>query len=287
MENIKWNYNLLGLVTLFHPNPKEAASNIQKYIGNLDKLIVWDNSPLEDHLKHQIMTLLAEESSKVVWYGTGDNLCIAPAINYAWHYAEEYGFDMLLIMDQDSRWDNFAGYRRQVEEYWREGRKWVFTPYFEGYKFSAEEKPVHQLRVFINSGTIIPTKILTTVGGADECLPLDAVDNDLAIRIQKVGFSVVCLTSFTLHHKLGTPSYTRLLHLKTPNYNAQRTYSIARGHMINLRKHHKWLTTDEIKYALKVFYWRRAILIILNEDDKWNRLKMLVKGTIDGLRCKI
>lgn len=287
MENIKWNYNLLGLVTLYYPEPKEAVANIQKYIDYLDKLIVWDNTPLEINLKQKVITLLAEKSGKIVWFGTGENLCIAPAINYAWHYAEENNFDLLLIMDQDSQWDCFAEYRHQVEAYWQKGRKWVFTPYFEGYEFSAEESSIRQLRVFINSGTIIPTEILTVVGGADKRLPLDAVDTDMAIRIQKAGYTVVCLTGFILHHKMGTPSYTRWFHLKTSNYSAQRTYSIAKGQMINLRKHYNWLTYKEKRNIIKKYYIRRGILIILHESDKWNRLKMLCKGTIDGLMCKI
>lgn len=280
---MNWKCRLLGLVTLYNPDPEDAADNIRQYAGDLDELIIWDNSPLDANYHDRIMVLLSELGNKAIWHGTGENLCIAPAINYAWHYAQAHGHDMLLIMDQDSKWDNFAGFRHQAESYWNEGREWVFTPFFEGYKFSADESAVHQLRVFINSGTIIPTKILSAVGGADERLPLDAVDNDLSIRIQKHGYSVMCLTSYILRHKLGTPSYTSLFHLKTPNYSAQRTYSIARGHMINLRKHRDWLTTDEKRYALKVFYWRRIILILIHENDKWNRIKMLIKGTYDGL----
>jgi len=286
METV-FHTKMVGVVTLYNPNPQEAAENVMRYLPSLDWLILWDNSPLEANLQQQMMTLLADEAGKVMWHGTGENLCIAPAINFAWHYAQEHGFDMLLIMDQDSQWDCFEGFRQQVEQYWQEGRRWVFTPYFKGYEFTTEGKDFQQLRVFINSGTIIPVEILTAVGGADERLPLDAVDSDMAIRIQKVGYTVVCITSFTLHHQMGTPSYTRLLNLKTYNYNARRTYSIARGQMINLRKHSDWLTNKEKKGIIKKYYLRRAFLIIFHETDKWNRLKMLIKGTVDGLRCKI
>ena len=180
MENMKWEFKMLGVVTLYNPDPQVAAANILRYLSFLDKLIIWDNSPIKANLKHHIFASLQNASKRdiyverIEWRGNGENLCIAPAINFAWHYAEENGFDLLLIMDQDSQWNSFKEYRKQVECYWKEGKKWVFTPYFKGYEFSPEDGPVRQLRVFINSGTIIPTEILTKVGGADERLPLDA-----------------------------------------------------------------------------------------------------------------
>ena len=190
---------------------------------------------------------------------------------------------MLLIMDQDSHWEDFAAYRHQVEAYWEQGNKWVFTPYFTGSNFPAADPPIQFLRLFINSGTVIPVEVLTTVGGADESMPLDALDHDLAIRIQKKGYKIVCITTSTLHHTIGMPTFSSVLHLKTSNYSPQRTYSIARSHAINYRKHHDWMTFGEKKRIIKEYYLRRLVLIILNENDKWNKIKMMFKGIWDGL----
>ena len=38
---------------------------------------------------------------------------------------------------------------------------------------------------------------------------------------------------------------------------------------------------------IKRYYLRRLVLIVLDEEDKWNRIKMLIKGTIEGLRTPI
>ncbi len=287
MERKDYHTKLLGLLTLYNPDPKEAVANIKSYLQDLDRLIVWDNSPLEANLSEQVLTALAGDADKMVWQGTGKNRCIAPAINHAWHYAQEHGFEMLLIMDQDSRWDDFATYRRQIEDYWEKGNKWVFTPYFIGSNFPAKNPPLQFLRIFINSGTVIPIEILTAVGGADERMPLDALDHDLAIRIQKKGYKIVCITTSTLRHTIGMPTFSSVLHLKTSNYNAWRTYSIARSHLINYRKHRDWLTFSEKKRIIKEYYLRRLVLIVLNEDDKWNRIRMMFKGIWDGLTMKI
>ena len=103
---------------------------------------------------------------------------------------------MLLIMDQDSEWQNFADYKRMIEEHWHMGHEWVFTPYFAGQPKPAE--PVEVLRLFINSGTVIPIKVLQDIGGADELMPLDALDHDMAIRIQKKGYRIVKLADAIL-----------------------------------------------------------------------------------------
>ena len=281
MKNMKF----LGLVTLYHPNIQVATDNIKRYLEYLDQLIIWDNSPLKDKVKEQVMAILTDDADRIVWQGNGENRCIASAVNFAWHHAQENGFDMLLMMDQDSEWQNFADYKRMIEEHWRMGYEWVFTPYFAGQPKPAE--PVEVLRLFINSGTVIPIKVLQDIGGADELMPLDALDHDMAIRIQKKGYRIVKLADAILSHTIGAPTFSKHLHLKTSNHNAQRTYSMARSHMICLRKHHDWLTFQEKWMIIKRYYLRRLVLIVLDEEDKWNRIKMLIKGTIEGLRTPI
>ena len=115
MTDNKQHTKLLGLVTLYYSEPSEAASNILRYIQDVEALIVWDNSPLENKLKEQILTQLGTNSPKVIWKGDGQNYSIAPAINFAWHYAQEQQYDLLLLMDQDSRWDDFRSFRQHVE----------------------------------------------------------------------------------------------------------------------------------------------------------------------------
>ena len=281
MKNMKF----LGVVTLYNPNIQVATDNIKRYLKHLDKLIIWDNSPLENNVKEQVMAILADDADKIIWKGDGDNWLIAPAVNSANCYAEAQAYDMMLIMDQDSEWQNFADYKRMIEEHWRMGHEWVFTPYFAGQPKPAE--PVEDVRLFINSGTVIPVNIIKNVGAFDERMPLDAMDHDMAIRIQKGGYRIVRLSDAILIHTIGAPSFSKHLHLKTSNHNAQRTYSMARSHMICLRKHHDWLTFQEKWMIIKRYYLRRLVLIVLDEEDKWNRIKMLIKGTIEGLRTPI
>ena len=79
-KGMSYQYKLLGLVTLYNPDTRKAIDNIKRYAYELDMLIIWDNSPLEADYRHQILNELSDITDRIIWHGTGENLCIAPAI---------------------------------------------------------------------------------------------------------------------------------------------------------------------------------------------------------------
>lgn len=274
---------MLGVVTLYNPDPSEAAKKIECYVPYLDKLIVWDNSPLDCHLQQQLKHLLGNNWEMILWQGTGENRCIAQAINFAWKYAREQQFDLLLIMDQDSLWDNFVAYRQEIEEHFIAGEVWAYTPYVIGNDLWSIENTVQKRRLFINSGTVLPIKILDAIDGADETFPLDALDYDLALRIVQRGYTSFCLTQHKLYHTIGQPKRSSFLKLYTPNYGATRTYSIIRSHLISYRKNKAIMTRQEKWKVFKEFLYWKFVRILLAEPDKANRFMMYFKGIKDGL----
>lgn len=282
-EKNAYRFKMLGLVTLYNPAPQEATANILRYIHDVDTLIIWDNSPLEKDLQKQILENLTDEAKKVIWHGDGQNYCIAPAINFAWKYGDEHGFDLLLLMDQDSQWENFAGYRQTIDQLLVNGKMCAFTPYVRGNDQWEIKEEIQVIRMFINSGTVIPLQILKSLNGADEVFPLDALDYDLALRIIKRGYYSCCLTSFILNHTIGQPKRASIFHLYTPNYGAARTYSIVFSHIVNYRKNHRWMTPYERRRELKEFLFWKLVRILFAEKEKYERMKMYLKGIRDGL----
>lgn len=277
---------MAGVVTLYHPDVNEAVANILRYLPWLDLLIVWDNSPLDENLQQRIMPLLGDEVCKVVWYGDGENHMIAAAVNLAWKYAEQSGYELLLIMDQDSRWEDFAAFRRQLEMCVQDNPRRVYCPYVTGNDTFEIEKEVQERRTFINSGTVIPVSMLSAIGGVDEIFSLDALDYDTARRILIAGYSIVCLTQYRLHHVIGRLQRMGRWGVLTSNYSAERTYSIARSHMLYMRKHWHTLTTGEKWYIIKEHYIKMPLRIVLADPDKWARMKQFFKGVYDGMTCK-
>ena len=271
---------MLGVVTLYNSDKELTLRNISQYAPRLDKLVVWDNSPVCHREWFQ------EPSIDYHW--TGENTLIAPAVNYAWHVAESEGYDAILLMDDDSRWADFASYRSDIEALMQQGRNMVFTPYVEGCDTFTITDAMQEKRLFINSGTVIPTTILQAIGGVDEdAFPLDALDHDIAFSIREQGYQAVCLTRHRLHHSLGYPQRMGPFRLFTPNYNRLRTYNMTRSHIICYRKHRALMTHEDKDYLMNEILRRKLLRILLAEPDKLGRLWALTKGIFSGCRYKL
>ena len=95
---------ILAIVVTYYPEKELLERNVQAFIDHVDKVLIWENTPSPDKLDYRFI-----EHEKVVYYGDGIN-SISRALNYAWEYANENGFDYLLTMDQDSYFENFDYY---------------------------------------------------------------------------------------------------------------------------------------------------------------------------------
>ena len=274
---------MLGLVTLYNPDRNVAVGNIKHYIGDIDALMIWDNSKREAGLQEWMMPALEDDSSKVIWRGDGENHFIAAAINDAWRYAENQGYDLLLMMDQDSRWEDFTAYKEQVERCYLDNPRQLFCPYVPAnnpFEITSDIQIVHE---FINSGAVIPVSILHAIGGADERFPLDALDYDMGHRIQNAGYSIVCLTRHHLHHQLGRSRRMGPFNIYTSDYGPERTYSISKSFILYYRKHRKTLSSSEKRFVIKEHYIKKLYRIILAEPQKFSRIKQFIIGIYDGL----
>ena len=90
---------IASIVVLYHPKTEELFDNIRSYYNVVDKVLVWRNSPEE-------IIVPADLEEKVVMMGSGSNDYMAKPLNAALEWCEKNGYDYLLTMDQDSRWEN-------------------------------------------------------------------------------------------------------------------------------------------------------------------------------------
>lgn len=285
MEREIKRHKLLSVVTLYHPDVDSVARNILTYLHHVDMLIVWDNSPLDEHNEQRLSALLPS-TEKISWHCDGCNHCIAKAINFAWHTMQQQGYDLLLVMDEDSSWSEFYAYRTDAERVFDEKpQTGAVAPYVPAVDRRDVNEYAHTLlpiRFFINSGTILSLDSLNAIGGADEDFPLDGLDIDLSIRIQKAGKQLFCLAHHTLTHHLGQPRRCKWLPLGTNDYGVARTYTITKSHVLYLRRHFKWLTWQERWKVIKEVIIYKPVTILLMEEEKLARSKSYIKGLLHG-----
>lgn len=264
MESIgrlKW----LGVVTLYNPDREEVERNMRTYRDGLDELIVWDNTP-----------------------GISTNDGIAKPLNHAMRQAAAKGYDMLLIMDQDSHWKDFSGYKAAIEALYAANPDRVFTPHITSLDGDTRRERLSERRLLINSGTVIPLPVLQDIGEADEAaFPLDALDHDISFRLQQKGYSITCLGEYELCHTLGQPKRLGPFRIFTPDYNSYRTWSMTRSHIICYRKYRSMMTASDRDYLFREILLRKCLRIILAESDKLSRMKAFIKGIYQGCTYKI
>lgn len=266
---------LAGIITLYHPD-KKVLSNIETFLNQLDILYVLDNTENPDVSTREMFSKIG----KVEYKAFGGNMGIAYAMNYALKAVK--GYDFLLTMDQDSYFlpGMMAKYKQKVEEQEKINpqKAGVYSVNFDP-RVDAVVPGCKKIDVAITSGSMIPVDIATKIGGFDENLFIDEVDNEFCYRVKKNGYDILEFPSIILKHSLGHQTFHQILgfHYNTFNHNALRKYYMTRNRIYVLRKYPEircWYIKNIIKDVIKV---------VLAENDKKHKINYIIKGMKDGI----
>ena len=263
--------NIAGVVILYNPN-KNVLNNIKTYIDNIDKLYVIDNSLVENNFFN---------NKKIKYIFNGKNLGIAKALNIGAKEAIKDGYDYLLTMDEDSKFNNIS---KMI--HWINNTKMsdigLVSPWHElniGIK-KPFDKIDYPLTV-MTSGNIINLKAYKKVKGFNNDLFIDCVDFDYCVKLHINNYKVVRLNFVTLKHSLGKIKVDKLLFKKIThsNHNYIRRYYMTRNgfYIGNLYKDNY----PKLKLDIMKEIRRDIIKIILLEDDKYKKIKYMIKGYKD------
>ena len=203
---------------------------------------------------------------------------IAGAHNLGCKKAAEAGFDWVMLMDQDSRFEpeNFRKYLSLFSEYAeKDGKAKSFTLRMRNanrnilslqelarYKILSPLKrkimhdknktyhkagsefydgsPITFPHIFVlASANIINLPVWRELGGFDESLFIDQVDNDFCIRLVARGYKIVRFNEIVFSHSVGEKHFS-ILKKRQPLYNSFRLYYIFRNHFIMYERYHKY-----------------------------------------------
>ncbi|WP_418409735.1 glycosyltransferase [Alistipes sp.] len=199
--------NILCVVVLYKMQLNRSASFLSLYrqVGDCDATVdffIYDNSPLAD--------VGLSEFPDIHYFHCPGNTGLGTAYNAAARYAEEKGFDWVLLLDQDTVLpDNFLqSYVKAIQE--NPGIQ-VFAPRVslsgksllspmkrwrkQATHLVAEKTyPIRQYLV-INSGLCVKTSLFMQSGGYDEKVWLDFADMQFIRKLLHVGVRCFYLLS--------------------------------------------------------------------------------------------
>jgi len=266
---------ILAVVVTYYPDEELLTKNIQAFVNDVDKVLIWENTPESEKLNYRFI-----QHEKIEYRGDGVN-SIARALNYAWRYAKENGYDYLLTMDQDSLFLDFPSYKKTVMANCI-GQDAIYGP---NYSYKPID-PIQEKHYTITSGMMLPVSVLDAVGGYDEFFTVDGLDMDLCLKAREKGIKTYVIRDCILKHKFGNSVSASLWgHIVLyASYPPKRLYNIYKTHIFLIRKY----KSDELKKEFCFICLRKTPRnVILFEKEKVSKLWAILKGIIVGLSLQI
>lgn len=267
-------------IVLYNPEISRLKDNISAIYPQVDVVLLIENGSKDysylDHFnKGKIKVIINKK-----------NMGIAYALNQIMHFAYNNDINWALTLDQDSVVaDNL------VKEY----RKFLlpdvgivtccindrnFVAYGEG-----REKDGEELQYCITSASMTNVKAVMEVGGFDNEMFIDWVDWDICLALRNRGYKIRRAAKTHIIHELGENTKSKIWHghqLLIMRRSKMRNYYINRNWIYIARK---WPEVSLFKNSLICI--KRIVIAILLEPNKWQSVKSLTKGMIDGFRMPI
>ena len=263
---------LLGVVVLFYPK-LDVWDNIKTYIEEIDKLIVWCNSPVE------VIPLPKEQ---FIVMGDGQNVGIGKALNEAVLYGINNGYTHLLTMDQDSSFvlNSFSSYKFGVDNCLDDKMLWFSPEVYDDYSKDLASDTIDDISYAITSGSIYNIEIFKKMGFFKDDFFIDAIDTEFSFRIKECDWKIGRVKMGKLKHCLGDRISVPFLwgRLVSLNYSSIRTYYIIRNHIVLKKMYPNFCLCS----FLKEMFFRRFVRILLIETDKVSKIKFMFLGVYHG-----
>lgn len=275
-----------GIIT-FNPNIELLEKNIQSIIDQTSVVVICDNG------SNNIRDIEEKATQyKIVLIKLKQNYGIAFALNVINEWCVVNGYDWLLTLDQDSEvqsglvnkyieYTNIKDVAMMSCEFMSRDDCEKTTnniPYGDDYNY---------IEKCYTSGSFINTNIIKKVGGFDEYLFIDFVDFDMCITLLENNYKIIRINYLGLIHEVGKTKEVSFFGQKEQiyNHNSIRKYYMSRNGIIYARKHrHYFGKRETLKRVLSVF--KRAILVLLYENNKFNNIKKEISGTIAGITSR-
>ena len=274
-------------IVLYNPNIERLIKNIESVCVQVDKIIIFDNG---SNNRKKIIEVLKKYPNIVEIY-SASNKGIAHALNQIASKALEMDYQWLLTLDQDTVVSKnlVSTYIQHInlpqlgqlccgyEDANLPGSKMGINTNVPKYK-------IHKVKECITSGTLINLKALRNVGGFDEDLFIDGVDDEISYLLRNKKYYTYKVNFIGMSHELGKIDKGKIFNkeIKHSNYGPMRRYYIARNRIILSKRYKNYQPlTNNLIFQLKDW-----ITIILFEQNKKKKSWAILKGISDVFKYK-
>lgn len=271
---------IAGVVIVFFPDVDKLIFNIDTYIDQIEQLFIVFNSPVST----EVIKKIQNKYAKVQLIINKNNIGIASALNQMALKSLNEGFEWLLTMDQDSSFltDHFfEAFRRSTIK-----NAAIFSPATGLSSLFSDDKSYETEEVLnvITSGNLLNLKIWKTIGGFEDKLFIDEVDNDYCLKAVLNGFKIISFKNIQLIHELGVNEEVSFLFRKYTviTHPPIRAYYIFRNNFYIFNKYRK--PFPGFVKSRKIMLFKVLIKILLFSEFRVQNCKYIFSGISDYFR---
>jgi rhamnosyltransferase len=266
---------VLAILIAYNPIFDDLTNNISAFINDVDRLIIWDNSP-----NVNLNKLLLNDKIDVI--GDGRNRGIAYAINQALNIfnAANSNYTHLLTMDQDSTWLNFSKFLEVV--YALDENNVIYCPNIN--KEIRIDKDFITVRYCITSGALFSKEVLEKIGRFNEEYSVDCVDYDFCFKARNNGVRIFKILGADLNQNYGVERRHKIFRFRVNEYSSNRLYFIVRNHIFLFRDYPKNFDFRLFVMSFKNYFLFKIPKILLMESNKYDKINSIFKGLKDGFK---
>lgn len=286
-----------AIIVSYNPD-NNLFDSVNLLINQVNKIIIVDNGSKDEIIKN-INSIANIDKEKIQVIFNKENLGIATALNIGVKEALAQEYKWILTMDQDSKASTnmiekmFEVYKG-ISEDERKDILSIFPNFVDERIQSIEEnsdmKAYEYVDADITSGNLLRADVFDKIGFFDDSLFIDLVDTDFCMRLNEKNIKMIKVRDAILYHSLGESQSVKSIFGKfnTSNHSALRRYYMTRNRFYTWEKY-KDLNSFTLNRDKKLFK-KEFVKIILGEEDKINKIKMVFRGYKDykkGIRGKL
>jgi rhamnosyltransferase len=285
-------------------NPDDGfGENLAAITSQVDDVVIVDNGSEKNSL-HRINECISQYSN-IVFIKNDTNLGIAKALNIGCSYLLERDNLYALLLDQDSlvtdgmveslfktiaQYNSCAVASPKIIAKDSDNNLGVIPSRYMlpsnslFYRKSLIKSEPLKVLFNITSGSLIDLATWNEIGQFQEDYFIEGVDNEYGLRVNRLGYSIIVDNNASLVQQYGDQQVKTLFGRNFfPTFHRPlRPYYVSRNRIMIWKKYYKeypsYLTWDLLSFFNTLF------LIIVFEDKKYQKIKYIGKGLVDG--CK-
>lgn len=261
---------LAAVLILYNPQPHVdyIKNNLNIYLDYFSKIYLVDNSPEPTNLFNDV-------SERIEYIFNNNKGGIAGAQNIGCSRAIADDFEWCMTLDQDSLFqsEELVEYIRLCKEHISEENVSFSLNFIQAEESNLSLAKYIRYRVLspikrkllnlnnlpkagsinppdkskikdavsyplsvIASGNVINLNVWSQIGGFDEVLFIDEVDNDFCFRLIRKGYRIVRFNKVFMYHMIGDNTFC-LIRKKLSYHNSFRLYYIFRNHFVIMKRY--------------------------------------------------